>query len=146
MWSQLSSFLFYLRSFWVLAYGEPLRNGQYRFFLRAYYIFFRKSPLVRSAFLFTSTQKVHRPRSDSPQHFDIQNIYSTLAPKISFLALCVLLFTHPLERWPQVYRIKIIFTLLLTNRFVSTTMNAIKFLEKLDSTEKPCSFEKCPTD
>jgi len=36
-----------------------------------------------------------------------------------------LLSAHPLECWPQVYRIKIMFTLILTNRFVSTTMNAM---------------------
>jgi len=52
---------------------EPLRNARFRFFLRAKHGVFRKSP-QRSGALFSSTQKVHRPGSQSPLHFDIRNI------------------------------------------------------------------------
>jgi len=62
-----------LCTFWVLAKREPLRNAKFRFFLRPKHVFFRKSPL-RSGSLFASTQKVHKPRSKSPLHFDIRNI------------------------------------------------------------------------
>ena len=58
---------------WVLAKRKSLRNAKFRFFLRAKHVFFRKSPL-RSGSLFASTQKVHRPKSQSPLHFDIGNM------------------------------------------------------------------------
>ena len=57
----------------VLAFGEPQRNGKIRFFLRRNTFFFRKSPL-RCGFWNASTDVVHRPRSQSPLHFDIRNI------------------------------------------------------------------------
>ena len=59
--------------FWVLANREPLRNAKFRFFLRATHAFSRKSPVLNGS-LFASTQKVHRPRSQSPLHFDMRNI------------------------------------------------------------------------
>ena len=59
--------------FCVLAFGEMLRNGD----LRKITCFARRKngnlPL-RSRSLFASTQKVHRPRSQSHLHFDIWNI------------------------------------------------------------------------
>jgi len=57
----------------VLAKREPQRNGKIRFFLCRNTFFFRKSPL-RSGSPNASTEVVHRPRSQSPLHFDIRNI------------------------------------------------------------------------
>jgi len=62
-----------LCTFWVFAFGEPLCNGKFQFFLRAKHVFSRRSSL-RSGSVFASTQKVHRPRPQSPLHFDIKNI------------------------------------------------------------------------
>jgi len=47
-----------------------------------------------------------------------------------------------LERWPHSFRVKITFTSLLTNRFVSTKFDEMPCT--LDSTENPRSFEKNP--
>jgi len=58
---------------WVLAKREALRNAKFRFFLRAKHVFLRKSPL-HSGSLIASTWQVHRPRFQSPLHFDIWNI------------------------------------------------------------------------
>ena len=62
-----------LCTFWVLAKREPLCNANFRkkmCFAR------RKNQNLAlcSGSLFASTQKVHRPRSQSPVHFDIRNI------------------------------------------------------------------------
>jgi len=43
-----------------------------------------------------------------------------------FSSARLLLSTAQLERWPQVCRVKITFTELPTNRFVSTTQNSMK--------------------
>jgi len=50
-----------------------------------------------------------------------------------------------LERWPHVCRVKITFGLLSKNRFVSTIPNSMKSRCKLESTENPRLFEKCPS-
>jgi len=47
--------------------------------------------------------------------------------QLFFSALC-LLTTALLERWPQVCRVKMTFTVLPTNRFVSTTKNSMKYV------------------
>ena len=62
-----------LCTFWVLAKRKLLCNAKVRCFLRAKHVFFGQLPL-RSGFLVASTQRAHRPRSESPLHFDIRNI------------------------------------------------------------------------
>jgi len=78
---------------------------------------------LRIGSFFASTEVVQRPRSQSPLHVDI-GTYSKFARKNNFLALGV---CFP-ERWPQVCRVKITLTKLLTNRFVSTTKHSIKYV------------------
>jgi len=56
-----------------LAFGEPQRSGKIRFFLRRNTFFPRKSPL-RCGSPNASPDVVHRPRSQSPLHFDMWNI------------------------------------------------------------------------
>jgi len=56
-----------------LAFGEPQRNDKIRFFLRRNTFLPRKSPL-RIGSPNASPEVVHRPRSESPLHFDIRNI------------------------------------------------------------------------
>jgi len=85
---------------------------------------FWKSAL-RSGILFASPKAVQRPRLNTTLHFDAQNIYlirmmkqNASARRLFSAALC--------ELWPQVCRVKITFTLLPTNRFVSITTNSMK--------------------
>jgi len=56
----------------VLVFGEPQRNGKIRIDLLRR----RKNPILpwRCGSLFASPEVVHRPRSQSPLHFDIRNI------------------------------------------------------------------------
>jgi len=82
---------------------------------------------VRSGSLYASTQKVHRSRSQSPLHFDIWNIWQ-IRSENSFSSALRLLPEDMFERWPRVCHFRITFTLLLTNRFVSTTTNSMKCL------------------
>jgi len=56
-----------------LAFREPQRNSKIRFFLRRNTFLCRKSPL-RIGSPNASPEVVHRPRSQSPLHFDIRNI------------------------------------------------------------------------
>jgi len=56
-----------------LAFEEPQFNGKIRFFLRRNTFFFWKLPL-RCSSPNASPEVVHRGRSHSPLHFDIQNI------------------------------------------------------------------------
>ena len=56
-----------------------------------------------------------------------------------------LLSTALLERWPLVCRVKITFTVLPKNHFVSTTKKMDEMRCKLDSTENLRSFEEYPT-
>jgi len=57
----------------------------------------------------------------------ILGTYSTFARKNDFLSL-PFAFRSSLQRWPQVYRVKITFTKLLTNCFVSTTKISTKYV------------------
>jgi len=66
--------------------------------------------------MLASPEVVHRPRSDPPLHFDIRNLWQTRTQKYN-TSSWRLLPVDMLERWPQVCRIKITFTLLLTNYF-----------------------------
>ena len=72
-----------------------------------------------------SPEVVHRPRSQSRLHFDIRNTQQIRSEK-QLPSAWRLLFAVLLERWPQVCRVKITFTKLLTNRFVSTTKISMK--------------------
>jgi len=105
--------------FWVLAKRNPLRNAKFWCFLRAKHVFLRKLPL-RSVSLFASTKKLHRRRSQFPLHFHIRNILQIRSEK-SFFSARRLLSAALLERRPQICRVKVTFTELPTNRFVSTT-------------------------
>jgi len=79
----------------------------------------------KSGSLFASTQKVHRPRSQSPLNFDIRNIWQ-IHSENKFPSARRLFSAALLERWPQIFRVKITFTALPTNGFVSTTKNWMK--------------------
>jgi len=86
----------------------------------------RNLPMCR-CILFASTEVVRRPRSDCPLHFHIRSIWQIRTQKSNASARC-LLPTDMLERWPQVCCVKITFTVLPTNHFVSTTTNLMKCL------------------
>jgi len=74
-----------------------------------------------------STEVVHSSRSQSPLHFDMRNIQQIRSGK-QFPSARRLLSAAFLERWPQVCRVKISCTKLLTNRFVSTTKNSMNYV------------------
>ena len=82
---------------------------------------------LRSRIPFASTGGVHKSGSHSLLRFDSQNIYQIRREKINASARR-LLAAALLERYPQLCRIKIMFTLLPINRFVSTTTNSMKRL------------------
>jgi len=62
------------------AFGEPLSDGKIQFLLRARQFFFWNSLLLSDS-LFASTEKVHRPRSQSPLQSDIGNSQRIRTPK-----------------------------------------------------------------
>jgi len=68
-----------------------------------------------------------RPRSQSALLL-ILGTHSKFARKIKFASARRLLPADMLERWPHGCRVKIMFTLPLTNRFVSTTTISMKCL------------------
>ena len=117
----------------VFAKRMQLHSADFRRILRPNTFLNRKSSLCRGI-LFASTKVMHRPRSDSPLHFEIKNTYQ----------ICMLAFgvCFP-QRWPQVCRVKITFEILRTNWFVSTRTNSKKC--KVDATEYARSFEPNPT-
>ena len=112
-------------TFWLHAKREPLRNAKFRFFLLAKHVFFWKSPL-RSGSFFASTQKEHRPRSQSPLHFEIR--YSSPARALA----------AGLPRQDHVYS-----TTDESFRLHNTKFDEIRC--KIDSTKNLCSFEKYTT-
>ena len=82
---------------------------------------------MRRGILFVRTAVVRRPPSDSHLHFDITNIWQICTQKQNASAWRL----HPADMFeccPKVCHIKITFTSLLTNCFVSTTPNSIKSL------------------
>ena len=97
-----------------------------RFFLRRNTFFPRKSPL-RCGSPNASPKVVHRPRSQSPLHFDNRSIWQIRSKK-SFPSARRLLSAALLERWPHVCRVKTTFIVLPTNRFVSTSINSMKYV------------------
>jgi len=74
---------------------------------------------------FRKYPKLHRPRFQSPLPFDTKNIQQICSEKECSSARR-LHSAALLECWPQVCRVKITFTELLTNRFVSTTKNSME--------------------
>jgi len=78
--------------------------------------------VLSSSLLFASTHKVHRSRSVTSTFWNIWQIRSL----ICFSSARRLLPADLLKRWPQVCRVKITFTLLLTNQFVSTLLRSMK--------------------
>jgi len=122
-----------LCTFSLLAYRQPLRSGG--FWKKTCFARRRNQNLaLRSGSLFASTQKVQRPTSQFPLHFDIRNKWQIRLGK-QFCSARRLLPADMLERWPQVCRVKITFTLPLTNRFVSTTTNSMKCLVNWTTTD-----------
>ena len=104
-----------------LALEEPKRNGRFR---KKKHV----STQEKSDFAMTLGSKVQKLCTDidlSLLYILILGTYSKFARKNNFLALGVC-FPALLERWPQVCRVKITFTKLLTNRFVSTTKKSMK--------------------
>ena len=104
----------------------PLRDGN--FWLQN--VFGRKicrNWSMRGGILLTSTEAVHRPRSNSPLNFDMRNIWQIRTQTWNASARC-LLSADMLKHLPQVYRVKITFALLPTNGLVSTRMNSKKCL------------------
>jgi len=63
----------HLTNFFFYVFFEPQRNDKIRFFLCRNTFFPRKSPLHFGS-PNASPEVVHRPRSQSPLHFDIKNI------------------------------------------------------------------------
>jgi len=94
--------------------------------LRPNTFLYRKSPPC-SGILFAGTKVVDRPRSNFRLYVDTWHVQRIRMEKQSASARC-LLSAALLECWPQVCRVKIRFTLLPTNRFVSTKTSLIKCL------------------
>jgi len=78
------------------------------------------------AVAFFCTEVVYRPRS--PLHFDIENMWQTRTETWNYMPYQPLLPADMLERWPHVWRVKITFTFLPTNWFVSTETKSMKCL------------------
>ena len=78
---------------------------------------------LRNGSLYASTQKVHRPRSQSPLLFVLKT-YSKFARKICFSSARRLLPAALFEHWPQVCRDRTTFAFPPTNCLVSTIMNS----------------------
>jgi len=103
-----------------LAFGEPQRNGKIRFFLRRNMFFSRSRHCA--AVLQTQVPKLCTDLDLGLLYILILGTCSKFARKNNFQALGVCFLSATLlERWPQVCRVKITFTELLTDRCVSTT-------------------------
>jgi len=102
----------------------------------------RRKPALRSRILFASTELVHRPRSDSPLPFDIENTYQIRTGKSNASARRLLPATL-LERWPQVCRVKITFESISGTQLVRFHINKFdEMLCNLDSSEYARSFKQ----
>ena len=84
---------------------------------------------LRSGSLFISTQKVHKPKSQSQLHFEVRKFWQIRSSKY-FPIAWHWLPADMLEHWPHVCRsrVKITFTIPLKNRFIFTTTNSMKCL------------------
>jgi len=96
-------------------------------------------------FSFRKYPKVHRPRSQSPLHFDCGSMMANSLVKIISLPLAFASWRHA-RALAACLLVKITFTLLPTNCFISTTTNSMKCLVNWipRATENPRSFEKYP--
>ena len=91
----------------VVAKRMRLRSANFRFKNMFDRRICQKSAL-RSRIFFESIEFMHRPRSDSFLHFEIKNTYQIRSEKENARAQRLLPATL-LERWPQVYRVKMMF-------------------------------------
>jgi len=108
-----------LCTFGVFAKREPLRSGD----SRKKYVFRPQKKSEFNKFRFFQNRNL----SWSPLHFDSGNIWQICSWKY----LCSarrLLPADMFERCPRVCCVKITFTSLLTNLFVSTSTNSMKYL------------------
>jgi len=80
----------------------------------------RRSP-PRSGIVYTSTEVVHKPGSESPLHFDQIHMEKWNASARRLLGGLI-------ESWRHICRVKILFGWLSTNRFVSTRTNLMTCL------------------
>jgi len=128
----------------VLAFGEPQGSGTIQKKKRV-------STQDKSDFAIAQRFSKRKYRSTDLDlglfYISILGTYSKFSRKKQFPSArrSSLLSAALLERWPQFCRVKITFTTLPTNGFVSTTKKIDEMRCKLDSTENPRSFEKYPT-
>jgi len=87
--------------------------------------FLNQKLALHSRIIFASPEVVHTSGSNSLLYFDPQNIYQIRRQKWNASARR-LPPADVFECWPQVCRVKVTFTLLVTNHYVSTTMNLMK--------------------
>ena len=69
-------------------------------------MFLNRKSALRSGTFFASTELMHRPRPDSPLHFEIKNTYQ-IRTENSNASARRLLLANLLQCWPQVCRVKI---------------------------------------
>ena len=119
-----------------LAKTIPLRSADLRRILRPNTFKNWKSAL-RSGILFASPEVMHRPRTNSPLHFNFGNLQQIGTGKQNASARRLHAAAMH-ERWPQVCLFKMTFQWLLTLCCVSTAKN-LNFC-KLDYTEFARSF------
>jgi len=105
----------------VLAKRMPLRSTDFRQILRPNTFLNWKSAL-RSGILLASSKPMHRPRSDSPPHFDVENTCQIRKNQMLALGVC---FPQPCSSAGRRY--------------------AASMLCKLDSSEYARSFKHDPT-
>jgi len=115
-----------LRTTLVLAFGEPQRNGKIRISNAKTRFFF--GFCHRSAVLQKQVSKLCTDLDLGLLYILILGTSGKFARKNNFLSLGVCFPQALLERWPQVFRVKITFTKLQTNRFVSTTKIPMKYV------------------
>ena len=94
-------------------------NGQTRFLIGS---------LHRAAAFFLQVSKLCTDLDQTLVYISVVGTYSKFALENKNASAWRLLPADTHERWPHVCRIKIMFTLLTTNSFVSTTKNWMKFL------------------
>jgi len=101
-------------------------RAKFRFSLRAKHVFFGSHHCA--AVLFSQVPKKYTDLDLSLLYILILETFCKFARNNFFLIFLCLLPADMLERWPQVCHVKITFTLLPTNCFVSTTTNSTRCL------------------
>jgi len=109
-----------------LAFGEPQRSGDFRG--KTCFDAGKIEICHCAAVLQTQVPKLCTDLDLSLLYILILGTYSKFARKNKFPIARRLLSAALLERWPQVCRVKITFTKLPTNRFVSTTKLSMKYV------------------